>query len=85
MTDEEWSAFCEKRQKKIDKRYGIATKTVEEVSFSVEGGGRRSSSIVVNHRLHGRPANFGSCNKIRCGGKPLTARAADDISPNQAH
>ncbi len=30
MTEEEWSAFCEKRRKKIDKRNGIV--------MSVEGG-----------------------------------------------
>ncbi len=42
MTDEEWSTFCEKRQRKIDKRNGIATKTVEEVSFSVKGGGEEA-------------------------------------------
>ena len=30
MTDKEWGAFCEKRQKKIDERNGIAA--------SVEGG-----------------------------------------------
>jgi hypothetical protein len=30
MTEEEWSAFCEKRQKKIEERNGIA--------MSVEGG-----------------------------------------------
>ncbi len=34
MTGEEWSAFCEKRQKKIDERNGIVV--------SVEGGDKQT-------------------------------------------
>ena len=42
MTVEEWSAFCEKRQKKIDEMNGIPTETVKEVSLSVVGGGKEA-------------------------------------------
>jgi hypothetical protein len=42
MIQEEWSVFCEKRQKKIDERNGIVMEPVEEDTLSVMGGGEEA-------------------------------------------
>ncbi len=42
MTHKEWSAFCEKRQKKIDKKNGIVMEPVKEDTLSVMKGGEEA-------------------------------------------
>ena len=48
MVDEEWRDFCDKRQKKIDKRndnQSNAIMTVNEDILSVKGGGKGNEAV----------------------------------------